>query len=99
MKRSERLDKQGITYGMVQKMADVLDDQQLRAADIIIETGDTTGDYNLTINSPINVKEAKKKKPVRAPGIGADSLQVLRSLEFEEKYIQELVSSKVIVAG
>ena len=96
---SERLDEQGITYGMGHNIADVLDDQQLRAADIIIETGDTTGDYNLTINSPINVKEAKKKKPVRAPDIGADSLQVLRSLEFEEKYIQELVSSKVIVAG
>ena len=96
---SERLDEQGITYGIVQKMADVLDDQQLRAADIIIETGDSTGDYNLTINSPINVKEAEKKKPVRAPNVGADSLEVLRLLEFEEDYIQELVSSDVIVAG
>ena len=96
---SQRLDDQGITYGIVQKMADVLDDEQLRAAGIVIETGDSTGDYNLTINSPINVKEAKKKQPVRAPDIGADSLQVLRSLDFEEEYIQELISSDVVVAG
>ena len=52
-----------------------------------------------TINSPINVREAKKKQPVRAPDIGADSLQVLRSLDFEEEYIQELISSDVVVAG
>ena len=96
---SQRLDDQGITYGIVQKMADVLDDEQLRAAGIVIETGDSTGDYNLTINSPINVKEAKKKQPVRAPDIGADSLQVLRSLDFEEEYIQELISSDIVVAG
>ena len=62
---SQRLDGQGITYGIVQKMADVLDDEQLRAAGIVIETGDSTGDYNLTINSPINVKEAKKIPPVQ----------------------------------
>ena len=46
-----------------------------------------------------DVKEAKKKQPVRAPDIGADSLQVLRSLDFEEEYIQELISSDVVVAG
>ena len=27
---SQRLDDQGITYGIMQKMADVLDDEQLR---------------------------------------------------------------------
>ena len=42
-------------------MSEVLVDEQLRAAGIVIETGDTQGDYDLTISSPINVVgEAKK---------------------------------------
>jgi crotonobetainyl-CoA:carnitine CoA-transferase CaiB-like acyl-CoA transferase len=96
---SERLDKEGITYGAVQKMADVLRDEQLRAAGIVIETEDPGDDYRLTINSPINVKEAQKKIPSRAPDIGANSLEVLRDLDFEESYIQELLNAEVIVSA
>ena len=96
---SERLDREGITYGAVQKMADVLRDEQLRAAGIVIETEDPGDDYRLTINSPINVKEAQKKIPSRAPDIGANSLEVLRDLEFEESYIQELLNAEVIVSA
>ena len=93
------LDEQGITYAKVQTMSEVLADEQLRAAGIVIETGDSQGDYDLTIASPINMVGEVKKTPQRAPDIGADSLTVLRELDFEESYLQELLSTDVIVDG
>ena len=96
---SARLEQAGVTYSRVQPMADVLTDEQLRANGIVVETGDTGEGYELTIASPINVREAPKKAPSRAPDVGADSVEVLRGLGFEETYVQELVSSKVVVTA
>ena len=96
---ARRLDDQGITYSKVQTMSEVLADPQLRAAGIVIETGDTQGDYELTISSPINVVGEAKKAPQRAPDIGANSLSVLRELDFDEDYIRSLVGAGVVVDG
>jgi len=96
---SSRLDEQGITYGPVQTMSEVLLDKQLRANGVIVETGDAGDDYKLTIGSPINIKGEAKKTPKRGPDIGADSLSVLRSFDLDESYIQELLNQGVIVDG
>jgi crotonobetainyl-CoA:carnitine CoA-transferase CaiB-like acyl-CoA transferase len=80
-------------------MADVLTDQQMRANGIVVETGDEGEGYELTIASPINVREAPKKRPSRAPDVGADSVEVLRDLGFAESYVAQLVSSKVILTA
>ena len=96
---AQRLDAQGITYSKVQTMTEVLADEQLRAAGIVVETGDSQGDFDLTIANPINMVGEAKKHPQRAPDIGADSLSVLRDLDFAETYIQELLSTGVVVDG
>lgn len=96
---ARRLDDQGITYSKVQTMSEVLVDPQLRAAGIVIETGDTQGDYELTISSPINMVGEVKKAPQRAPDIGANSLSVLRELDFDEDYIQSLIGTGVVFDG
>ena len=96
---ARRLDDQGITYSKVQTMSEVLVDPQLRAAGIVIETGDTQGDYGLTISSPINMVGEAKKAPQRAPDIGSNSLSVLRELNFDEDYIQSLIGAGVVVDG
>ena len=96
---ARRLDDQGITYSKVQTMSEVLIDPQLRAAGIVIETGDTQGDYELTISSPINVGGEAKKAPQRAPEIGANSVSVLRELDFDEDYIRSLIGAGVVVEG
>jgi crotonobetainyl-CoA:carnitine CoA-transferase CaiB-like acyl-CoA transferase len=96
---ARRLDEQGITYGKVQTMSQVLEDPQFRAAGIVVETGDTQGDFDLTISSPINISGETKKTPNRAPDIGADSVDVLRQLDFQESYIQELLNAEVVVDG
>ena len=96
---AERLDAQGITYSKVQTMTEVLADEQLRAAGIVVETGDSQGDFDLTIASPINMVGEAKRLPKRAPDIGADSLTVLRDFDFAETYIQELLSTGVVFDG
>lgn len=96
---STRLEQAGVTYSRVQPMADVLTDEQLRANGVVVETGDAGDDYALTIGSPINVKEAPKKAPSRAPDVGADSVDVLRDMGFEESYVQELLHSKIVLAA
>ena len=96
---ARRLDDEGITYSKVQTMSEVLVDPQLRAAGIVIETGDTQGDYELTISSPINMVGEVKKAPQRAPDIGANSLSVLRELGFDEDYIQSLIGAGIVVDG
>jgi formyl-CoA transferase len=96
---ARRLDDEGITYSKVQTMSEVLVDPQLRAAGIVIETGDTQGDYELTISSPINMVGEVKKAPQRAPDIGANSLSVLRELDFDEDYIQSLIGAGIVVDG
>ena len=96
---ARRLDDEGITYSKVQTMSEVLVDPQLRAAGIVIETGDTQGDYELTISSPINMVGEVKKAPQRAPDIGANSLSVLRGLDFDEDYIQSLIGAGIVVDG
>ncbi len=96
---SARLEQAGVTYSRVQPMADVLNDEQMRANGIVVETGDEGEGYELTVASPINVREAPKKAPSRAPDVGADSVEVLRELGFEESYVAQLVSSKVILTA
>ena len=96
---ARRLDDEGITYSKVQTMSEVLVDPQLRAAGIVIETGDTQGDYELSISSPINMVGEVKKAPQRAPDIGANSLSVLRELDFAEDYIQSLIGAGIVVDG
>ena len=96
---SERLEAAGVTFSRVIPMGEVPDDEQMRANGIIVETNDEGEGYELTIGSPINVREAPKRAPRRAPEIGQDSVAVLRELDFEDGYIQQLLDAQVIFAA
>ncbi|NOX49513.1 MAG: CoA transferase [Gammaproteobacteria bacterium] len=93
-----RLRAAGVTHGPVQPMAAILEDEQLRINNVVVETGDQGEGYELTINSPIDVKEAPKRTPMRAPDIGADTLDILREMDFPETQIQQLVADQVVFA-
>ena len=92
----ERLDGHGVTCGVVAPMADVIEDEQLRANDVIIETNDPGEGYDYTINSPIFLEEEAKRPPQRAPEIGAHTEEVLREAGFSEEEIGTLLDSEVV---
>lgn len=96
---SERLEAAGVTFSRVIPMGEVPDDEQMRANGIIVETNDEGEGYELTVGSPINVREAPKRAPRRAPEIGQDSVAVLRELDFEDGYIKQLLDAQVIFAA
>ncbi len=93
---SQRLESAGVTYGPVQPMADVIEDQQLRDNHIIVATNDAGEGYALTINSPINVREAPKKPPHRAPEVGANSVDILQEAGFSPDEVQGLLRDGVV---
>jgi formyl-CoA transferase len=92
-----RLEHLGVTFAEAQTMADVIDDEQLRANGIIVETGADGTDYPLTVGSPIQIAGEAKRPPSRAPEVGADSLAVLRSMDFDDAYIAQLVRDGVVI--
>lgn len=94
---AERLETLGVTYAEAQTMKDVIADEQLRANGIIVETEEPGSDYPLTVGSPIQIKGEPKRPPSRAPDVGADSLAVLRAMDFDDQYITQLVRDGVVI--
>ena len=95
----ERLDARGVTCGVVAPMGEVVHDEQLRAAGVVIETGDPGEDYRYTVNSPIDVAEEPKRPPSRAPEIGAQTREIMREAGYPEETVDDLLASGVLVAG
>ena len=87
------LDKHEITYGHVRPMGQVVDDPQLSANDIIVDTNDPGEDYDRTIMSPIRIREEPKRPPKRAPDIGAQTREVLSELGIDDIEIDRLISN------
>ena len=87
------LDKHEITYGHVRPMGQVVDDPQLAANDIIVDTNDPGEDYDRTIMSPIRIREEPKRPPQRAPDIGAQTREVLTELGIDEVEIDQLIAN------
>ena len=94
----ERLDAHGVTCGVVQPMGDVVNDRQLLAAGIVVETGDPGEDYRYTVASPIAVAEEPKRPPSRAPDIGAHTREIMREAGYSEETVDALLASGVLVA-
>lgn len=93
----QRLDDNAITYAPISTMSDVVKDDQLIANEILIKTGETDGDYDWTINSPISIREESKRPPSRAPDIGQHSSEILSDLGLSEEEIKDLIAQEVVI--
>ena len=91
-----RLDSHDVTFGVVQQGPEVVADPQLIANEIIVPTGSDGPLYQWTVASPIKLKEAQKKQPIRAPDIGQHSREVLTELGFAEHEINRLIDQGVV---
>jgi formyl-CoA transferase len=86
----------GITYGGVAKATEVLDDPQLRANGIVVETAENSPDYRYTVSSPLKMDGEIKRKPTQAPNIGQHSREVLAELGLTAEAIESLVQRGVV---
>lgn len=94
-----KLDKEQVTFSVVEKNSDVVVDAHLIENEIIIKTDSRHPDYQWTVASPINVAGRPKRVPTEAPAIGAHSREVLVELGYAETEINDLLQSGSIAQG
>jgi formyl-CoA transferase len=81
----------GIPFGVIGRVADVVEDEQARHAGIIAETGNP--DVPRTVNTPIRLGFATPRPAGRPPEVGEHSTEILRELDYDEEGIQTLRQS------
>ena len=94
----ERLDAHEITYGVIKKMSEVVEDEQLFANDILVETGSKDPSYPVTVANPLQVDGLQKRSAGPAPAIGEHSRQILTELGMDAERIAALIDQGVVGA-
>jgi formyl-CoA transferase len=87
--------EQGVVWGPISTPAQVAADPQMKANNVFIEMDHPQLGRLATVNSPLNVQGIEKIKPAPAPEIGEHSVEILRSLGYEEAAIQDLIARGV----
>lgn len=88
-----RLDAAGITFGLIGTLADIEDDEQMRAGGAVVPFADGSG---LTISSPLDLDGAAKRAPGPAPALGQHSDEVLLEAGYSAVEIRSLRERKVL---
>jgi len=81
----------GIPFGVIGRLADVVDDEQARHAGIFADT--TNPDVPRTVNNPIRLGFAKPRKSGPPPAVGEHSEGILRELGYGDADIAALRKS------
>jgi crotonobetainyl-CoA:carnitine CoA-transferase CaiB-like acyl-CoA transferase len=90
----ELFEKSGVTFGSISEPYDHINDKQI--ADNEFFTKFTDKEDLLTVDSPIFMKNEKKRKPQTAPEIGEHTRQILKELNYDKTEIEKLENKKII---
>jgi crotonobetainyl-CoA:carnitine CoA-transferase CaiB-like acyl-CoA transferase len=93
----EALDREHVTFGVVQTISEIAKDPQLLANEIIrpIEgANEDSGDF--TVDSPIKVLTEEKVRPRPAPRLGQHSIEIMQEMGFELADILTLANEGAI---
>jgi crotonobetainyl-CoA:carnitine CoA-transferase CaiB-like acyl-CoA transferase len=91
----EVLDRERITYSVIQTPEEAAKDPQLRANDIVVPLEGVSG-LEYTINSPINLRGLSKVPAKRAPELGEHNDEILTELGFSTEEIKQLRAAGAI---
>ena len=87
------LDANRITFGFVGTLGDIADDEQMRAANVVVPREGAPG---LTINSPFELEGVRKRAPGPAPAIGEHTAEVLSALGYSQHDIDRLAAAQKV---
>ena len=90
----ELFEKSGVTFWSISEPYDHINDQQI--SDNEFFTKFTDKEDLLTVDSPIFMKDEKKRKPQTAPEIGEHTRQILEELNYDKNEIDKLENKKII---
>lgn len=88
-----RLDAAGITFGVVGTLADVDEDEQMRAAGALVPYAHRSG---TTVAAPILLHGSTPRAPGPAPALGAHSAELLAEAGYTADEIAALLAQQVI---
>jgi formyl-CoA transferase len=86
----EVFDKAHIAYGAIRDPADVVNDPQLRANNIVVPLEGAEGNLTLTVSSPMQVHGVAKEAARRGPELGEHNDEILKELGFDAGQIEKL---------
>ncbi len=92
------LTEAGVTWAAIAEVADVVNDEQLRANNAIATIDHPSGSFE-TLNTPFGIEGADVEVRGPAPSIGADTAAVLREAGFATDEITAFSDSGVVVDG
>ncbi len=93
----QSLDHYQITYGVVEKISEVVQDAHLIENRIIVRTASDDPDYQWTVANPIQIEGETQKVPRGAPGIGEHTREILCEAGYSERDIEALLEAGVVV--
>ena len=92
----KRLDEVGIVHSLVYRNAEVINDEQLIANDVIVPFDSGKPGCDRTFASPFKLSEEAQQTPRPAPDIGQHSREVLAEYGLDETRIQSLIEAGVV---
>ena len=91
-----RLDAADITYGRVDRLSDVIDDEHLWACGVLVDTGSDEPGWDRTINNPLRMSGQATRAPRRAPELGQHSDEILAEHGYDAAMIAALRAKGVV---
>ncbi len=87
-----------VTFSVVARIADVVDDPQLIANGLVVGTDSTVPGFERTLATPFRIHDEAQRAPTRAPKLGEHSRAVLAEMGLTAAQIDELVAQGIVAA-
>ena len=93
----EKLRFSEVTFGVLSKSTDHKKDEQFLKSEVLVNfSEDSFETHNLTVNSPVFLKDEPKKTPFRGPDLGEHSIEILSGIGLDSKELDKLKEDGVI---
>ena len=90
------LDQENLTYSVIEKISDVVQDAHLIENKIIIKTESDNPDYQWTVANPIQIQGEEQRPAIDAPALGEHSREILLQSGYTTSEIDELCGLGIV---
>ncbi|MFP6806452.1 MAG: CoA transferase [Pseudomonadales bacterium] len=91
------LEKENLTYEIIERISDVVQDAHLIENKVIIKTDSDDPDYQWTVSNPIQIRGEQQKVPKEGPSLGQHSREILLEIAYSEQEIDGLIADGDVV--